>query len=182
VVPSGIGAFFGAVADCGVFILDGQASGDSWPESTGFEYRRGLEAQVSNVAEKLAQKNPSRLAPAKQVRLKLVYLNLWSSVKVSFLIGVSLGIFAIFITVVAWMFLSQTGAFDQLDSFISGVTTTGARGSVKSLLTFNWVLGFSVILGLLNVIVVTVIGVVVTLLYNLSVKFTDGLFIGFTDA
>ena len=42
---------------------------------------------MSSVAEKLARKS-KRQTPAKQVRLKLVYIDFWSAVKLSFLVAV----------------------------------------------------------------------------------------------
>ncbi|HAM25229.1 MAG TPA: hypothetical protein DCP11_00590 [Microbacteriaceae bacterium] len=135
---------------------------------------------MSSVADKLRKKNPRQPKSTMQVRLKLVRINLWSSAKVSFLIGISLGVFVIVGTLVAWTILSRTGAFDQLDALISGVTP-GAGTSVKSLLSPGRVMGFAVIVALLNLVVITVAGTIATLLYNLSVKFTGGLFIGFVN-
>lgn len=45
----------------------------------------------SSVAEKLAKKSAKSPA-AKQVRLKLVYVDFWSAVKLSFLLGLTLAI------------------------------------------------------------------------------------------
>lgn len=134
---------------------------------------------MSNVANRLAKKNPGRPGAAKQVRLKLVYLNLGSSVMVSLLIGLVLGVLAILTTLVAWAILTRTGAFDQLDSLISGVTGSGS--GAKSVFSFSRAIGLAVILGLINLIVVTVFGTVFTLVYNLLVKLTGGLFVGFIN-
>lgn len=135
---------------------------------------------MSNVADKLANKTPRR--QAKQVRLKLVYLNLRSSMMVSVLIGLVLGVLAIIVTMLAWAILTGTGAVDQLDSLISGSTVSGGGISAKSFLSFSHVFGFAAILGLINVIVVTVLGMICALMYNLIVKMTGGLFLGFTNS
>ena len=42
---------------------------------------------MSTVAEKLQRKS-QRSAPVKQVRLKLVYIDFWSAVKLSFLVAI----------------------------------------------------------------------------------------------
>ena len=49
---------------------------------------------MSSVAEKLARKS-NRRPPAKQVRLRLVYIDFWSAVKLSFLAAVAIAIVTI---------------------------------------------------------------------------------------
>ena len=46
---------------------------------------------MSTVADKLAKKSSSKTS-AKQVRLRLVYVDFWSAVKLSFLAAVALAI------------------------------------------------------------------------------------------
>ena len=53
---------------------------------------------MSSVAEKLQRKSQRQVA-VKQVRLKLVYIDFWSAVKLSFLVAVSLGIVLIVATI-----------------------------------------------------------------------------------
>lgn len=134
---------------------------------------------MSSIADKLAKKMSGRLG--KQVRLNLVYLNLGSSVTVSFLSGVVLGVLTMIITLVAWSVLSRTGAFVQLDTLVSGTTVSDKAINTNAFFGFSRAIGLSAILGLVTVVVVTVFGTVATVVYNLIVKFTGGLFVGFTD-
>ncbi|MFM9918396.1 DUF3566 domain-containing protein [Lacisediminihabitans sp. H27-G8] len=114
----------------------------------------------------------------KQVRLHLVYLNVRTSILVSLLLGVVLGVFAILIGLVAWVILTRTGSLDQIASVIAG---EGANGiNVKTLFSFSHVFALSAVLGLVNVVVTTVFGTVSAVLYNLVVRLTGGLFVGFT--
>jgi hypothetical protein len=134
----------------------------------------------SSVAEKLARKSSRRPASAKQVRLKLVYIDFWSSVKLSFLVGLCLAIIAIVGTFLVWTVLNQTGIFDQVNSLFKDIS--GAGGSdLKSILGLGQVMGFSLVVGILDVVVITALGAVFALLYNLSVKITGGLLVGFTN-
>jgi hypothetical protein len=135
---------------------------------------------MSNVADKLAKKSPRQPRPAKQVRLKLVYLNLGSTVLVSLLIGLVLGVLSIVIAIVAWAVFTQIGAFDQLDTFVAGAGA-GSGIDLKAFFSFSRVIGLSAALGLINVIGVTIFGTMCALVYNLIVKATGGLFVGFTN-
>jgi ABC-type Fe3+ transport system permease subunit len=134
----------------------------------------------SSVAEKLAKKSSRRPASSKQVRLKLVYIDFWSTVKLSFLAGICLAIIAVVGTFLIWTVLDRTGIFDQVNSLFKDIS--GAGGSdLRSILGLGQVMGFSLIVAILDIVVVTALGAVFALLYNLSVKITGGLLVGFTN-
>ena len=61
---------------------------------------------MSSVAERL-QRKTTKSPSAKQVRLKLVYIDFWSAVKLSFLISLCLGIALVVATFWAWRTLSS---------------------------------------------------------------------------
>jgi hypothetical protein len=134
----------------------------------------------SSVAEKLARKS-SRGPSNKQVRLKLVYIDFWSSVKLSFLVGLCLGIVGIVGSFLIWTVLNQTGIFDQVNGLFKDISGAGGT-NLKSVLGLGQVMGFSIVVAILDVVVVTALGAVVALLYNLSVKITGGLLVGFTNS
>jgi hypothetical protein len=133
----------------------------------------------SSVAEKLAKKS-ARKPSNKQVRLKLVYVDFWSVVKLSFLVGLCVGIIGVVGMFLIWTVLNQTGIFDQVNSLFEDVSGAGG-GSLKSILGLGQVMSFSIVVAILDVVVITALGAVVSLLYNLSVKITGGLLVGFTN-
>ncbi|MEO6826446.1 MAG: DUF3566 domain-containing protein [Microbacteriaceae bacterium] len=132
----------------------------------------------SSVAEKLAKKS-SRGKSTKQVRLRLVYIDFWSSLKLSFLVGICLGIVVIVGSFLIWTVLNQIGVFDSASSLLKDIA--GSSNDLKSFLALNQVMGFSIIVAILNTVVITVLGAVFALLYNLSVKITGGLLVGFQN-
>ena len=134
---------------------------------------------MSSVASKLAKK-PARSAGAKQVRLRLVYIDFWSAVKLSFLAALVIAIVGIVVTFIIWTLLNNFGIFDSLDDLTTGVLNTGDQGLTQ---TFNLgtVMAAAVVIGILDVIVLTALGAIIALLYNLSVKITGGLLVGFTN-
>ena len=134
----------------------------------------------SSVADKLAKKSTRRPASAKQVRLKLVYIDFWSTVKLSFLAGICLAIIAIVGTFLIWTVLDRTGIFDQVNSLFKDISGAGGT-DLKAILGLGQVMGFAIVVGILDVVVVTALGAVFALLYNLSVKITGGLLVGFTN-
>ena len=134
---------------------------------------------MSSVAEKLARKS-SKPVTNKQVRLKLVYVDFWSAVKLSFLIALALGIVLVVGTALIWMVLAQTGIFDTL-SGLYGEVSGDPKFSITDTFGLGQVLGFALVVAVLNVIVGTALGAITTVLYNLSVKITGGVLVGFAN-
>jgi uncharacterized membrane protein len=133
---------------------------------------------MSSVAEKLARKS-NRRPPAKQVRLRLVYIDFWSAVKLSFLIAVAFAVISIVVTFLVHTVLSSTGIFEQLNSLVQDVA--GSSGDLTSVLSLGNVMGFAIVAALLNLVVTTALGAILAVLYNLSVKITGGILVGFTN-
>jgi hypothetical protein len=133
---------------------------------------------MSSVAEKLANKSTKRTS-TKQVRLKLVYVDFWSAVKLSFLLAVALAIVTIVVFFLVYTVLEQTNVFDQVNDLFTEVAATGQ--DLTSIFNLGRVMGFAVVVAILNLIVVTALGALCAALYNLSVKITGGLLVGFTN-
>jgi ABC-type spermidine/putrescine transport system permease subunit II len=132
----------------------------------------------NTVADKLARKTRKK-APAKQVRLKLVYIDFWSAVKFSFMISLCWAIVSIVCTVLVYLVLLQTGVLEKLNEVFSDIV--GGDMSLMSFLGFPQVLAFSVIVGVLNTIVGTVLGAIAALVYNLIVRVLGGFQLGFSS-
>ncbi|WP_285136690.1 DUF3566 domain-containing protein [Microbacterium sp. lyk4-40-TSB-66] len=132
---------------------------------------------MSTVADKLAKKSTHK-TPAKQVRLRLVYIDFWSAVKLSFLAAVALAI----VTVVSYFLLYlvvQATLLPRLDEFFTSFTDGGA--TLSQYVGLPQVMAFAAIIAILNLVVVTVLGAVMAGIYNLAVKVTGGLLVGFTS-
>ena len=132
----------------------------------------------NTVADKLAKKT-RRKAPAKQVRLKLVYVDFWSAVKFSFLVSLCAAIVGVVSMVLIYTVLISTGVLAKLDQLMMDIV--GDQMSILDLLGFGQVVTFALIVGILNVIVGTAFGAVGALIYNLIVRVLGGFQLGFTS-
>ncbi|MRH28330.1 DUF3566 domain-containing protein [Microbacterium sp. SYP-A9085] len=133
---------------------------------------------MSTVADRLAKKS-SHKTSAKQVRLRLVYVDFWSAVKLSFLAAVALAVVTIVAFFLVYMVVSATGLIAKADDLFQSIS--GGSGALSSIIGLPQVMAMAAIIAILNLIVVTVLGAVVAGLYNLAVKVTGGLLIGFTS-
>jgi len=134
---------------------------------------------MTSVAERL-QKKPARKPAAKQVRLKLVYVDFWSALKLSFFGALAIGIITVVMTGLLWVVLNQTGILIDLDGILSDIFNE--QVSLAKDFSFGRVMTFAAVIGLLNTIVFTVLGAILAVLYNMMVKITGGLHVGFTNS
>jgi hypothetical protein len=131
---------------------------------------------MSTVADKLAKKS-TRKTGGKQVRLRLVYVDFWSAVKLSFLAAVAMAIVTMVSFFLIYLVLQATNLIAGADSFVDQITDGSV--SLASLLGLPQVMAFAAVVSILNLIVFTVLGAVVAGIYNLAVKVTGGLLVGF---
>jgi len=132
---------------------------------------------MSTVADKLAKKS-SRKTSSKQVRLRLVYIDFWSAVKLSFLGAVAIAIVTLVSFLLIYLVLDATQLIAKADEFVAGIAD-GAK--LSSVIGLPQVLAFGSVVAILNLIVFTVLGAIVAGIYNLAVKVTGGLLVGFTS-
>ncbi len=134
-------------------------------------YRR-----MSTVADKLAKKS-TRKTGGKQVRLRLVYVDFWSAVKLSFLGAVALAVVTMVSFFLIFLVLQATGIMSTADEFVRSFTDGAIP--LSELVGLPQVMAFAAVVAILNLIVFTVLGAVVAGIYNLAVKVTGGLLVGF---
>jgi hypothetical protein len=134
---------------------------------------------MSSVAEKLQRKS-QRATSTKQVRLKLVYIDFWSAVKLSFLIAITLGIILIVASMLVWVVLDGTGIFDSLNKLLREILAK-PDFSVTTSFSLGQVGLFAVVVAIINTVVGTALGAITAMLYNFSVRITGGLLVGFTN-
>ena len=135
---------------------------------------------MTSVAEKL-QRKEQRQVSTKQVRLKLVYIDFWSAVKLAFLIWLCLGIALIVTAILVWVVLYSTGIFSTLDDTLRDILVQ-PDFSIATQFGIAQVALFAVVVALLNTVIGTALGAIGAMLYNLSVRLTGGLLVGFQNS
>jgi len=122
----------------------------------------------------------SSVAKAKQVRLNLVYIDLWSAVKVSAMVALAISV-AVFLTVIlSWFLLSSVGVIGALEGVIGDILGDGG-GGILALLQLEQVIVLAGVGAVINVLSLTVLGSVGAVMYNAIARFTGGLTVGFTN-
>lgn len=132
----------------------------------------------NSVADKLEKRN-RRKAPTKQVRLKLVYIDFWSAVKFAFVVSICMAIVSVVATILIYTVLLSTQVLAKIDELFMDIT--GGEESLMAIIGFPQVLGFAIIVGVLNIIIGTALAAVSALIYNLIVRVLGGFQLGFTS-
>ena len=133
-----------------------------------------------SIAEKLQSKAPRRSGSSKQVRLRLVHIDFWSAMKVSAILGIVLGIVQVVVVFVMWTLLQVVGLFGKIDEVMRDILAD-PEFAITSMLSLPQVMMFTLLVAVLNFVVITVMGAVIAVLYNLSVRITGGLQVGFAN-
>jgi hypothetical protein len=133
---------------------------------------------VTDVAERLARKGgDGRADPARTMRLGLAYVGVWSSTKLAFLGSVCLNIVTVAVILLAVQLLGDSDVLATASGAYRDVT--GTTNELSAILEWNTVLAFMAAVVLLNTVLLTVLGTVYALLFNLGVRVTGGALVGF---
>jgi hypothetical protein len=161
--PSAASAVTGAVSGAAVGLASSVAS--AW-------HRRGSNGQPAK------KRGPQVRKPARrQAMLTLARVEPWSVMKFSFVASVVAFIILFVAVAVLYMILSALGVFDSLQHTVS--TITGAQGSsgtdISHYYSASVVLGYTAMLGALNIVLITAMSTVGSVIYNLIAKTIGGI-------
>jgi Transmembrane domain of unknown function (DUF3566) len=129
-------------------------------------------AQKAQKAQKARQKRTA----ARQAHLTVARVEPWSVMKFSFV--VSLVAFVILFVAVSVLYgaLAGLGVFDSLQRVVSSVTSSqGSAGvNAKAWFTASRVLGYTALLGSLNIVLITAMATIGSVVYNLTSRLVGG--------
>jgi hypothetical protein len=165
VVPSGVGAASGAVKPA-----------PKGKEKSGAS-SKSKKSGKSNTLGALTPPTPTRTR-VRRVRLRLTRLDPLSVLRTSFLFAMAIAI-AIFVVIcVVWGVIYVSGALESiqkvLDSVVGNAEGDGSINLTQYLQTWR-VLGFSALVSVLNVVLLTLIGTVCAYIYNLAASIYGGI-------
>ncbi len=116
-------------------------------------------------------------------RLTLASIDVWSALKLSFLLSVASAIALVIAVCVLWLVLSAMGVFDSLNEMLNSLGLEQADSSfdIYQYIGFGKVLSISIVLGAVNALILTALSTVGVLLYNLSSGLVGGVRVTLSD-
>ena len=126
---------------------------------------------------------PASVRPApRRVRLTVSRVDPWSAMKVSFLLSVALGIAGVVMVFVLWTILAGMGVFDQINGIVGQVVQDGdQRFDIMDFIGLGRVVSLAIVIGVIDVILITAIATLGAFLYNVSSALVGGIQLTLTD-
>jgi hypothetical protein len=128
------------------------------------------------VASRSAQKKAASKRSARQAHLTVARVEPWSVMKFSFI--VSLVAFVILFVAVSVLYgaLAGLGVFDSLQRVVSSVTSSQSSAGVNAAKWWSAsrILGYTALLGSLNIVLITAMSTIGAVVYNLTSRLVGG--------
>ncbi|POM26281.1 hypothetical protein BTM25_06750 [Actinomadura rubteroloni] len=123
--------------------------------------------------------------PARKAQLQLARLEPWSVMKFSFMMSLVCFVVLIVAVVVLYAILAGLGVFDAIGDTVNSVTKNpGDNGGVDAgnWFSFSRVFGYTVLVGALNVLLITALSTVGSVIYNLAADVVGGIEVTLKEA
>jgi hypothetical protein len=118
----------------------------------------------------------ARPARVRKARLRLTHVDPWSVMKTSFLLSIALGIVTVVAVAIVWSVLGAADVWGSIDKSVNDVLgDSGDPFRIEDYLGMSRVMGFTLIVAVADVILVTVIATLGAFLYNLAAALLGGL-------
>ena len=119
---------------------------------------------------------PSR-AP-RRARLRLSRIDPWSVMKVSFLLSIAFGIVTVVAVFMVWSVLGAAGVWDSINNTVSDTVSSPTNTStfnIQDYLGMSRVLGFTMLVSVIDVVLITAIATLGAFLYNMASSLLGGI-------
>ena len=139
------------------------------------------EHRANAVAGTEKQSRRAASAPGKsprRARLRLTRIDPWSVMKTSFLLSVAFGVVTFVAVFMVWSVLGAAGVWDSINATVASVVEGDSNSSdfdVTNYLGMGRVLGFTLLVSIIDVILLTAIATLTAFLYNMAAALLGGI-------
>jgi hypothetical protein len=145
-------------------------------------------AKVAKLAGALRKpdKSAGSRKPARKAHLQVARFEPWSVMKFSFIMALVCFLVLFVAVAVLYMFLSGLGVFDALSNTIRDLTSND-QGKSGGINPANWfsaarILGYTALIGTLNVLLITALATVWSVIYNMAADLVGGVEVTLKEA
>ena len=145
------------------------------PKSKGAE-RIAAIVQASKTGDNTKSQAGRAPRRVRRARLRLTHIDPWSVMKTSFLLSIAVGIVTVVAVAIVWTVLGAAGVWSSIDATVTDVVgENGSTFSIEDYLGMSRVMGFTMIIAVIDVVLVTVIATLGAFLYNLAAALLGGI-------
>ncbi len=151
--------------------------------STAGQHGTAVHAEGSLSPGVASTPGANRPAAPRRVKLSVSRVDPWSVMKMSFLLSVTIGIAGVVMITVLWMVLSGMGVFADINRTVEDVlnNSNGATFDLMDYIGLGRVVLLSIVIGVIDVILMTAIATLGAFLYNVCSSLVGGLQLTLTD-
>ncbi len=133
-------------------------------------------ANAAPESKKAAKKAAAGRRPPRRARLRLTRIDPWSVMKTSFLLAIAFGVVTVVSVFIIWSVLSAAGVWDSINDTVQDVVggEDAASWDVEKYVGMSRVMGFTMLVAVVDVILITAIATLGAFLYNMSAALLGG--------
>jgi hypothetical protein len=141
-------------------------------------------AQPEQRAERPARTQKTRSVrasrqkrPPRRARLRLTRVDPWSVMKTAFLLSIALGVVTIVSVLMVWSVLGAAGVWDSINTTVRDIVgdQAGSPFTIQDYLGTDRVIGFTMLVAVIDVVLLTAIATLGAFLYNMSAALLGGI-------
>jgi hypothetical protein len=123
------------------------------------------------------------LKHVRQAKLRLVQVEPWSVMKASFVLSVAVGIVTVVAVGIVWSVLGAAGLWDSVNSIVrdSVGSDNGTAFQIQKYVGTSRIIGFTMIVAVADVVLITAIATLGAFLYNLAATLVGGVEVTFAE-
>ena len=136
------------------------------------------EHRANSRAEKqpVRKAAPGRKKPPRRARLRLTRIDPWSVMKTAFLLSIALGIVTVVSVLMVWTVLGAAGVWESINATVQDILggEEAAGFDIEDYLGTSRVLGFTMLVAVIDVVLLTAIATLAAFLYNMAAALLGG--------
>ena len=119
----------------------------------------------------------------RQARLRLVQVEPWSVMKASFVLSVAVGVVTVVAVGIVWSVLGAAGLWDSVNTIVHDALQGSNEEpfEIQKYVGTSRILGFTMIMAVADVILITAIATLGAFLYNLAATLVGGVEVTFSE-
>lgn len=124
--------------------------------------------------------SPALQPRQRRVRLTVTRIDPWTVLRLSFLLSIAAAVITVVALLLLWLMLAAGGVFTSVDGTLDSVLGEGAL-TVTQYFSFGKVLAVSLLIGAIDVVLITALATIGAFLFNVAASLVGGLEISATE-
>lgn len=135
------------------------------------------EHRANATGENRPVKKGSSRKPPRRARLRLTRIDPWSVMKTAFLLSIALGVVTVVSVFMVWTVLGAAGVWDSINATVQNSLGGESAGNfdVTDYIGMSRVLGFTMLVAVIDVVLLTAIATLGAFLYNMAAALLGGI-------